>query len=44
MIIFFIVNSMSSPPTHWDESENPPGTVDILLKAAGAPIDVFSSC
>ncbi len=33
---------MSSPPTNWDESEAPPGTVDILLKAAGTPIDAFS--
>ena len=33
---------MSSPPTNWDESENPPGTVDILLKAAGTPIDHYS--
>jgi NTE family protein len=41
-IIVFIVNSLSSPPTNWDESENPPGTVDILLKAAGTPIDAFS--
>ena len=41
-IIVFIVNSLSSPPTSWDEVENPPGTVDVLLKAAGAPIDAFS--
>ena len=41
-IIVFIVNSLSSPPTNWDASENPPGTVDILLKAAGTPIDAFS--
>ena len=41
-IIVFIVNSLSSPPTRWDESEDPPGTVDILLKAAGTPIDAFS--
>ena len=41
-IIVFIVNSLSSPPTKWDESEAPPGTVDILLKAAGTPIDAFS--
>jgi len=41
-IIIFIVNSLSSPPTNWDESENPPGAVDILLKAAGTPIDAFS--
>jgi NTE family protein len=41
-IIVFVVNSLSSPPTKWDESENPPGTLDILLKAAGTPIDAFS--
>jgi NTE family protein len=41
-IIVFIVNSLSSPPTNWDESEESPGTVDILLKAAGTPIDAFS--
>ena len=41
-IIFFIVNSLSSPPTNWDESEDPPGTVEILLKSAGTPIDAFS--
>src|SRR5205814_1671263 len=41
-IIVFIVNSLSSPPTNWDESENPPGPVDTLLKSAGTPIDAFS--
>jgi NTE family protein len=41
-IVVFIVNSLSSPPTNWDESEASPGTVDILLKAAGTPIDAFS--
>jgi NTE family protein len=41
-IIVFVVNSLSSPPTNWDESPSPPGTVDILLKSAGTPIDAFS--
>jgi NTE family protein len=41
-IIVFVVNSLSSPPTNWDESYNPPGTIDILLKSAGTPIDAFS--
>ena len=41
-IIVFAVNSLSSPPTRWDESEAPPGTLDILLKAAGTPIDHYS--
>ena len=41
-IIVFVVNSLSSPPTPWDKSEDPPGTVDVLLKSAGTPIDAFS--
>ncbi len=41
-IIVFVVNSLSSPPTPWDKSEEPPGTVDVLLKSAGTPIDAFS--
>jgi NTE family protein len=41
-IIVFVVNSLSSPPTNWDESYTPPGTVDTLLKSAGTPIDAFS--
>ena len=41
-IIVFVVNSLSSPPTNWDESERPPGTLDILLKATGVPIDHYS--
>ena len=41
-IIIFVVNSLSSPPTNWDQSSNPPGTIDILLKSAGTPIDAFS--
>jgi NTE family protein len=41
-IIVFIVNSLSSPPTNWDESESAPGTLDIMLKSAGTPIDAFS--
>ena len=41
-VIVFIVNSLSSPPNKWDESEEPPGTVDVLLKAAGTPIDHYS--
>jgi len=41
-IIVFIVNSLSTPPTNWDKSETAPSTVDVLLKAAGTPIDAFS--
>jgi NTE family protein len=41
-VIVFIVNSVSSPPTDWDLSESPPGSVQVLLKATGTPIDAFS--
>ncbi|MBL8423962.1 MAG: patatin-like phospholipase family protein [Candidatus Accumulibacter phosphatis] len=41
-IVVFIVNSLSSPPTNWDESEVPPGTISVLLKSAGVPIDRYS--
>ncbi len=41
-IVVFVVNSVSSPPTKWDESEAPPGTIDVLMKSAGVPIDHFS--
>jgi NTE family protein len=41
-IIVFVVNSLSSPPVTWDESETPPGTVDVLLRASGVPIDHYS--
>ena len=41
-VIVFVVNSLSSPPTNWDESESPPGTIDILIKATGVPIDHYS--
>ena len=38
-IIVFVVNSVSTPPTKWDEVEEAPGTIATLLKAAGTPID-----
>jgi NTE family protein len=41
-IIIFVVNSLSSPLTNWDESEESPGPVNTLLKATGVPIDHFS--
>ena len=41
-IIIFVVNSLSMPSTKWNESENPPGTIDILIKSAGVPIDRYS--
>jgi NTE family protein len=41
-IVVIVVNSLSSPKTEWDKSESPPGTIEILLKAAGVPIDRYS--
>jgi NTE family protein len=41
-IVVFVVNSLSSQPSNWDESERPPGAVNIMLKSAGVPIDSFS--
>jgi NTE family protein len=41
-IVVFVVNSLSSPPTTWDRSEQGPGMVDVLLKSSGVPIDHYS--
>ena len=41
-IVVLVVNSLSSPPTDWDKSEQGPGMVDVLLKSSGVPIDHYS--
>jgi len=41
-IIVFVVNSLSTPSTKWNESESPPGSIDVLIKSAGVPIDRYS--
>ena len=41
-IVVVVVNSLSVPTTDWDQSEDPPGTIPILIKAAGVPIDRYS--
>jgi NTE family protein len=41
-IIIFVVNSLSTPSTEWNKSENPPRTIDILIKSTGVPIDRYS--
>lgn len=41
-IVVFVVNSLSSPSTHWDESVDAPGSLEILLKATSVPIDHYS--
>lgn len=42
-IIVIVVNSVSTPKTNWNRSEDPPGTLSILVKAAGVPIDRYSN-
>jgi NTE family protein len=42
-IIVFVVNSVSSPSTTWNMSEAPPGTLAILTKSAGVPVDRYAS-
>jgi len=41
-IVVIVVNSRSAPKTDWDRKEDPPGTIDQLLKASGVPIDRYS--
>jgi NTE family protein len=41
-IVVFVVNSLSSPTTDWNEREQAPGPVQVLVKAAGVPIDRYS--
>ena len=41
-IVVFVVNSLSSPPSTWSEVEEPPGSIPILIKSAGVPIDRYS--
>jgi NTE family protein len=42
-IIIFVVNAVSAPSTNWNASENPPGTLPILTKAAGVPVDRYAN-
>jgi NTE family protein len=41
-IIVVVVNSLSSPETPWNKSVNGPGSIDLLIKATGVPIDHYS--
>lgn len=42
-LVIVVVDSHPSPKTTWDESENAPGTIKTLLKAAGVQISAYSS-
>ena len=41
-VVVFVVNSLATPPNDWDLHEDPPGTLDVLIKATGTPIDRYS--
>jgi NTE family protein len=41
-VIVFVVNSLSVPKNNWDRHERPPNDLEILVKAAGVPIDRYS--
>lgn len=41
-VFVFVVDSQATPPNDWSLHETPPGMVDLLVKAAGAPIDHYS--
>jgi len=42
-IIVFVVNSASAPSFDWNERENSPGALSILVKTAGVPVDRYAS-
>jgi NTE family protein len=42
-IVIFVVNSAAAPSNEWSQSENPPGSLSILTKAAGVPVDRYAN-
>ena len=41
-VFVIVVNSRATQPNDWSLHESPPGTVDLLIKAAGVPIERYS--
>jgi NTE family protein len=41
-VFVFVVNSRAAQPNDWSLHEEPPGILDLLVKAAGAPIERYS--
>jgi NTE family protein len=41
-VFVLVVNSLAIPPNDWSLHESPPGMVDLLVKAAGVPIERYS--
>jgi len=42
-LVVVMVNSLSVPDTGWDRASAPPGGISMMIKAAGVPIDRYSS-
>jgi NTE family protein len=42
-VTIFVVNSASSPSFAWNEEENSPAALSILVKAAGVPVDRYAN-
>ena len=41
-IVVFVVNSLSEPKLAWNKHEDGPGAIDLMIQAAGVPIDHYS--
>jgi NTE family protein len=41
-VFVFVVNARATQPNDWSLHEEPPGILDLLVKAAGAPIERYS--
>ena len=41
-IIVIVVNALSTPKSSWNKSVNGPGSIELLIKATGVPIDHYS--
>ncbi len=41
-IVVVVVNSATTPRTHWDQSESPPGAVSLVLQSSGVPMEHYS--
>lgn len=41
-IIVIVVNALSTPKSNWNKSVNGPGSIELLIKATGVPIDHYS--
>jgi NTE family protein len=42
-VVIVVVNAKPSPETAWDETEVAPGSIALLIRATGVPIEAYSS-